>query len=224
MSTRSMLVSMLAAGIVEVATGAEPAAPAGAPPREVMLEDATPEELEEAFGIRTLNRESAVLNGFHVESSLIAHVGPEKDEEGRKKATGVQLEDISVAAEGVFRTSITRGGPHFEGGHVNLFHRDAGAMLLSSGDGDGDGRLNYLEYTVVDTAGRPVVTVYDYQADGQADMRLHFREDRFTEIWHADRWHRVEKRGEVSGINLDGRFVELQRDANNNWVVPAAPR
>jgi hypothetical protein len=92
--------------------------------------------------------------------------------------------------------------------------------MLSAADRDGDGRIDVLEYYVVDEKGEPVMSVVDYEADGQWDMRIHYKEHYF-EIWYGDRWYRVEKRGDRPGIVVAGAFVALEK-SDNRWVVPRA--
>ena len=40
-----------------------------------------------------------------------------------------------------------------------------------------------------------------------------------AEIWHIDRWYRIEKRGAQRGVMLDGELVELERQGNRP-IVP----
>jgi hypothetical protein len=62
------------------------------------------------------------------------------------------------------------------------------------------------------------VGIVDYEADGQPDMRINFK-DHYFEIWHVDRWYLAEARDGRRGIVVDGEFVELQR-GENRWIVP----
>jgi hypothetical protein len=126
---------------------------------------------------------------------------------------------LTVTAPGVLRVSVEKGREGIsKGGGVLIAHRDSGKPLLTAGDTDGDGRIDVLTYSVYDEGGGHVLDVIDYEADGQADMRIHFR-DNFFELWHDGQWRRVEKRGEQRGILLNGKFVQLLR-GNNRWIVP----
>jgi hypothetical protein len=82
----------------------------------------------------------------------------------------------------------------------------------------GNGALNYMEYSNADASGKVVMTVIDYEADGQADFRINFAKG-YNEIWHIDRWYRLEKRDGENGIILNGVFAVLKRE-ENRFVVP----
>ncbi len=90
--------------------------------------------------------------------------------------------------------------------------------MLSLGDSDGDGSLDLLTYSKVDKDGKVLLDVIDYEADGQPDLRIKFAEQ-YAELWHVDRWYRVEKREGRRGIVLNGVFVELKRESNR-FIVP----
>lgn len=152
-------------------------------------------------------------NGFRVEAETGAELGADL------KPTGRSFAALEVSADGIFRVGIEKGRDGMSrGGGVALFHRASGWPMLSVGDRDGDGRIDILEYEVLDEQGAPVMSVVDYEADGQPDMRIHSKEH-FWEIWHVDRWYRVERRVDHPGIVVDGKFVELEK-RDNRWVVP----
>ncbi len=104
------------------------------------------------------------------------------------------------------------------GGGITLYNSATMQPLLNASDANGDGRLDLLAYTVLDESGNWVTEVFDYGADGIADMRVHAHEDYF-EVWYRDRWYKVGKLDEPKGITVDGRFIELEEDANR-WKVP----
>jgi hypothetical protein len=168
--------------------------------------------LERVVAENTTNAELYDTNGFRVESSVNAQLGADF------KPDGTRFEGLNISADGVFRVAIEKGRPQSAGGGLAIFHRDSGRPILSVGDSDGDGALDALSYAKVDEDGKAILEVIDYQADGQPDMRIHFV-DHYSELWHADRWYRVETRGDRRGIVMDNVFVELKRE-NNRLVVP----
>lgn len=151
-------------------------------------------------------------NGFHLESAEVAELG------GDFKPDGTRFQVLSVTADNVFRVGVEKGRPMSTGGGVGIFHRDTGTPMVTVGDRNGDGRIDVLTYSVLDENGKAVLDVVDYEADGQADMRVNFR-DHYFEIWHIDRWYRTESRDGRRGIVIDGEFVELKR-GDNRWIVP----
>ena len=50
-------------------------------------------------------------------------------------------------------------------------------------------------------------------------LHMQLFDEGYNEIWHVDRWYRVEKRGDQRGVILDGEFVELERQGDRP-VVP----
>ena len=151
-------------------------------------------------------------NGFHLESAEVAELG------ANFKPSASRFQVLSVTADDVFNVSIEKGRPMSTGGGVGIFHRDTGTPMVTVGDRNGDGLVDILTYAVLDENGQAVLDVVDYEADGQPDMRINFR-DHYFEIWHIDRWYRTESRDGRRGIVVDGEFVELQR-GENRWVVP----
>jgi len=151
-------------------------------------------------------------NGFRVESlqarNLRANFEPTDDL--------VQL--VTVTADGTFRVTIEKGRPaSSEGGGVGIFHCETGTPMLSVNDRDGDGRIDVLTYAVLDEGGERVLDVIDYEADGQADVRLNFKEAVF-EIWHQERWRRVDERDGRRYIVVDGTEVPVET-RDNRWIV-----
>jgi hypothetical protein len=90
--------------------------------------------------------------------------------------------------------------------------------LISVGKHDSDSQLNSLRYTVADTSGKAVIQVFDYEMDGQADVRMHYASPSYAEVWYRDRWFRVERRGEDHGVYVDGHFKRV-RDQNGRLHV-----
>lgn len=152
------------------------------------------------------------MNGFRVESGETAELG------ANLRPSGNRFQLLSVTGDGMFNVTIEKGRPMSTGGGLGIFHRESGTPMLSAADADGDGRIDVLTYAVLDENGKAVLDVVDYEADGQPDMRLHFK-DGYSEIWHAERWHRIEAREGRRGIVVDGAFVELQR-RDNRFIVP----
>lgn len=182
---------------------------AESPGREDLVEALTRRLPDDTFG----NVERFVTNGFQIESSHAREIGRDFEPTGRTMAL------LEVAANDMFRVGIEKGREGMSlGGGVAIFHRDTGEPMLSVGDVDGDGSIDVLTYSVFDASGVHLLEVIDYEADGQPDMRIHFKE-RYFEIWHIDRWYRAETKGERPGIVIDGEFIELQR-GNNRWIVP----
>jgi hypothetical protein len=158
------------------------------------------------------NVERFVTNGFRIESSTA------KEVDGDLEPTGKQMALLDVRAPDIFGIGIEKGREGMSlGGGIAIFHRDAGTPILSAGDRDGDGRIDILTYAVVDPDGELLLDVVDYEADGQPDFRMHFKEGYF-EIWHIDRWYQAESREGRRGIVVDGQFMELQRRDNRFFV------
>ena len=150
-------------------------------------------------------------NGFRVEASDNAELGADF------KPNGNRFQGLSITSPGVFQTLVEKGRPSSQGGSTGAYHRDSGKPMLIAWDSDGDGRLNGVEYSTMDENGNPLVTVIDYEADGQLDLRMHLA-DNYSEIWHVDRWYRIEKLGSRRGVMLNGEFVDLEHRDNRPFV------
>jgi hypothetical protein len=170
------------------------------------------ESLAETIADNMTSAEVYDTNGFRVESAEVEELG------ASLKPNGTRFQMLSVTADGVFRVGIEKGRPMSTGGGVGIFHRETGTPMVSIGDRNGDGLVDILTYAVLDENGQVVLDVVDYEADGQPDMRINFR-DHYFEIWHIERWYRTEVREGRRGIVIDGEFVELQR-GENRWIVP----
>jgi len=155
-------------------------------------------------------------NGFRIESWRAKELGRDL------KPDGTEFDYLDVTGAGAFRVGIEKGRPSGASGSVGIFAGPKGGPILVAADNDGDGSLDFLSYSVLDEAGESVLEVDDYGADGQADLRLHFRE-RYNELWHADRWYRVEKRDGRQGIVVDGEWLDV-RVENDRLVARPASR
>lgn len=151
-------------------------------------------------------------NGFHVEAAELEELG------ATFKPDGTRFQLLWITADDVFKVAVEKGRPMSTGGGVGIFHRKNGTPMVSIADRNGDGLVDILTYAVLDENGEVVLDVVDYEADGQADMRVNFK-DHYFELWHIDRWYRTEVRDGRRGIVIDGEFVELQR-GDNRWIVP----
>jgi hypothetical protein len=174
------------------------------------------EQLKEALS-RTIddnlsNAASFNTHGFRVAAAEVEELG------GDFAPNGERFEMLSVTAGGMFEVLVEKGRSISQGGGVAIAHRVSGQPIVSTGDGDGDGLLDSITYSKLDEDGRALVTVIDYEADGQLDLRFNIAAG-YTEIWHVDRWLRIERRGDQRGVILNGEFVELERQGNRR-VVP----
>jgi hypothetical protein len=154
-----------------------------------------------------MNPEVYDTNGFHVTSSDNAQLGADFSPDGQR------FQMVSLSAPAVFDVVVEKGRPMSAGGGLAILHRDSGRPLLSVSDANGDGALDGLTYSKVDEDGTALLDVVDYEADGQPDLRINFA-DGFSELWHVDRWYRIESRDGRRGIVLNGMFVALRQDDN----------
>lgn len=176
------------------------------------LEDAT-HRMAEAVSEATSNSELIETNGFQIESSTGRQLNREL------KPTGDPFQMILVRADKTFSVAIESGRPGMSiGGGVGVFDRNTGKPLLSFGDRDGDGRIDILDYNVLDENGEQILSVTDYEFDGQPDLRVHWKEGYF-EIRHAGQWYRVTEKNGARGIYLEDEFVVLKNE-DNRWIVP----
>lgn len=158
------------------------------------------------------NAKQFKTNGFNVQSFHAKEIGEQLNQTGR------EMDMLFVTADRLFKVSIEKGRESSGSGGVGIYHRKSGTPMLSAGDKDGDGQFDVLSYSAVDNNGTATLTVIDYDVDGQPDIRVHLK-DGYSEIWHNDRWYRIESRGNNKGIVIDGKFVELQK-RDNRWLVP----
>lgn len=170
------------------------------------------ESLARTIDANMTNAETRDMNGFHVQTADNAELGRDF------RPNGNRFQLLEITSPGVFRTMVEKGRPSSQGGSTGVYHRDSGEQMFGAWDSDGDGRLDGVQYSTMDESGKTRVTVIDYEADGQLDLRMHSDEG-YAEIWHVDRWYRIEKRGDQRGVMLDGEFVELERQGNRR-VVP----
>jgi hypothetical protein len=152
-------------------------------------------------------------NGFRIESVGQSELGRDFEPNGNS------FDYLEISADEIFRVGVEKGRAMSSGGSVGAYHRDTGKPMFVAADENGDGLIDLIAYTVLDESGeRNMLEVIDYEADGQADMRLNFAEGYF-EIWHDERWRRTEQRDGQRGIVVDGDFIELEM-VNNRWIVP----
>ena len=171
------------------------------------------EQIAEAVSKGISNPEVFETNGFRIESSIVTELGSDLEPNGK------EFQMISVDAADMFRVTVEKGRPGMSlGGGIGIFHGESGSPMMSFGDRDGDGRIDILDYLVLDEDGERALSVTDYELDGQPDLRIHWKEAYF-EIWHIDQWYRVAERGDRRGIFIEGKFIELRQE-NNRWIVP----
>ena len=150
-------------------------------------------------------------NGFTLEFDRYKQLGEGLEPNGK------EFQSLFVSASGAFRTQVVKGVlPNVDNG-VSIYHRDSGTPLLALSDSDGDGRPDMLTYWNVDAAGEASFQVTDYDMDGQPDLRINYAEHR-VELWHLDRWYRVETRDGHRGIVVDGKFVEVRNEKSRLFV------
>jgi hypothetical protein len=176
--------------------------------------DDTMERFSELLSEGTVAAERFETNGFRVLSSQNRELGIDF------KPNGQELQMLLIKADGIFTVGVEKSRAMSTGGGVGIFHRETGTPMVSLGDTSGDGRLDIISYTVVDQQGQAVLDIIDYEADGQADLRLHLGGGT-SEIWHNERWYDLEQRGGVRGIVVDGEFRET-RNVDNRLVVQQA--
>jgi hypothetical protein len=130
---------------------------------------------------------------------------------------GSEYQALWAASEDTFSVGMERQRAGALGGGIGVFHRESMTPMLTASDRDGDGRIDFIEYWVLDETGEEVTAVMDYEADGQADVRLHRGESSY-ELWFEDRWYRTEMREGVRGIVVQDRFREI-KNIDNRPVV-----
>jgi hypothetical protein len=118
----------------------------------------------------------------------------------------------------MFKVAVEKGRSAPASGGIALLHPASGMPMVSASDQDGDGRIDILTYGIVDEDGEHLLDVIDYEADGQADLRMNFRENYF-ELWHDERWHRGVVRDGVRGVVVDGEFQPVER-SDKRLIVP----
>ena len=186
-----------------------------------LAQDGVGERPEQQIGERPVESgaitapETFATNGFRIESSHAKEVGLDF------KPDGNEFDFLSVTATGVFRVGVEKGRPSKASAGVGAYGGPKGNPILIAADNDGNGSLDYLGYYVLDENGEAALSVDDFDADGQADMRIHFREG-YVELWYADRWYRVEKRDGQRGIVVDGEWLEVRNENNRPIVGPVS--
>jgi hypothetical protein len=170
------------------------------------------QEFAERLSDATSQEQVFHANGFSIESSHSKEIGRDL------KPNGNEFDLLHVRAVDTFSIGIEKGRPMSAGGGLAIFHRASGAPILAVGDANGDGALDGLTYSTADANGKILLSVTDYEADGQADLRINFA-DSYVEFWYKDKWYRMETRDERRGIVVGESFIELRRE-NNRYVAP----
>jgi hypothetical protein len=168
-------------------------------------------QFSELISESTTDLQEFETNGFKIQSSQNKELGADFQPNGN------EMQILNIEANGMFNVAVEKGRPMSTGGGIALFHRESGVPMLGAGDQNGDGSIDILTYGVIDENGKHILDVIDYEADGQADLRLNFSEGYF-EIWHNERWHRAENRDGERGIVVDGSFREIH-NIDNRPVV-----
>ncbi len=150
-------------------------------------------------------------NGFRIESSRNVELG------AGLEPVDHRFYSVFITGDDVFKVAVEKGRPSSAGGGVGVFHRTTGAPMLSVADQSGDGRIDLLSYSVVGDDGQTIREIVDYDADGQANLRVHFDQG-YAEIWHLDAWHRIENRNGERGIVVDGEFKPVANVDNRLQV------
>lgn len=156
-------------------------------------------------------------NGFKVQGFHLKRLKLENGPKLQSSSSGASFDNLIIDSDSTFKVTLEKGLTQSKGGGLALYNRRSGIPMMAAVDQDGDGRLDFVAYTVTDEAGEGVLEVFDYDVDGQADVRIH--KDHYSEIWRADRWYRVERRDGKNGILIDGQFVELQKK-DRHWATP----
>jgi hypothetical protein len=94
---------------------------------------------------------------------------------------------------------------------IVMSHPKSGYPMLQVGDDDGDGRLDFLSYTVLDSNGNSLVQITDYEMDGQPDLKFHL-DAGYMELWHDGQWLKIEKNGDQRGVWSKGVFLPLKKN------------
>jgi hypothetical protein len=174
-------------------------------------------------------------NGFTISSGDFGQVdvdlkpkgGPDGNATADFKLSGETYQIVFVSAPGMFTVGVEKGRSAFPGGGLVITHRETGEVVLTVSDADGDGRLDGLRYSKVDDQDRAVLEVEDYDVDGQPDFRRDFTTRARGDLWHKGRWYPLERRDEMDGIVVDGRFLEVRKKQGRHYVyggdVPVPP-
>ena len=148
--------------------------------------------ITQRFSIKGVGEQVLDTPSFHVvsarslvESSQRSPRGPVTEADAR------EIETLMVTGSVPFKVIVTDGTTTTPGSGISVSHAVSGRSMMTMSDQDGDGQMDIVTYSVLDSEGAATVQVIDYEADGQPDVRLHFR-DGALEIWHLDRWDLAE--------------------------------
>lgn len=91
-------------------------------------------------------------------------------------------------------------------------------IVLALGDSDGDGDLDLLRYIVYDENGDQLIEVEDYDVNGKTDVRWHWQEPSFMELWYSNGWRQLHKRGDEFYLEFDGQVVPVKYE-NGRFIA-----
>jgi len=100
-----------------------------------------------------------------------------------------------------------------------VYHSKTNEPIISTGDLDGDGKLDGLTYYVMDKNGKALMEIIDYGMDG-SDIRHHF-DPKYSEIQYQNKWYKIEKKGDergIYGIYINGEFKPLKNDGHRPYI------
>jgi hypothetical protein len=86
-------------------------------------------------------------------------------------------------------------------------------IVLALGDSDGDGGLDLLRYIAYDENGDQLIEVEDYDVNGKTDVRWHWQEPSFMELWYSNGWRQLHKSGDEFYLEFDGKVVPVKYES-----------
>ena len=103
-----------------------------------------------------------------------------------------------------------RKGVFARGAESSMLFKDGLPVVMLGMSGNPD-EPSSLSYDIRDGSGDILVTVFDRDLDGQADMRTRSAkgQELIIELWRSDRWRTLVRQEGRPGYMEDGRFVPL---------------